>query len=198
MICSEFAQTSVQFTLPPTNWQSWNLPTKLEPITSTETAGHAVYLGNTCPWCHRVALALALRQVPERCIARVQCLGRQIRPQRPQKSPRNLKQKEKWSKQRSFACRDVCMTFLEERTFFCPRKSDSDSIDCAKNVCFFCMLGAIFVFTGYVGPCSLGSKPRIPKAMNHHHRTTTTTQPPAPALYFFQSLRPIGANDCLS
>eukprot|EP00434_Breviolum_minutum_P025479 symbB.v1.2.022513.t1/scaffold2002.1/size92861/7 len=36
--------------------------------------GHAVYLGNTCPWCHRVALALALRQVPERCIARVQLL----------------------------------------------------------------------------------------------------------------------------
>ena len=37
--------------------------------------GHAVYLGNTCPWCHRVALALAFRQVPERCVARVQCLG---------------------------------------------------------------------------------------------------------------------------
>eukprot|EP00438_Fugacium_kawagutii_P012095 Skav209444 [mRNA] locus=scaffold2199:69821:87658:- [translate_table: standard] len=29
---------------------------------------HAVYLGNTCPWCHRVALALALRQVPERLL----------------------------------------------------------------------------------------------------------------------------------
>ncbi|CAK8992597.1 unnamed protein product [Durusdinium trenchii] len=36
--------------------------------------GHAVYLGNTCPWCHRVALALALRQVPNRCVARVQLL----------------------------------------------------------------------------------------------------------------------------
>lgn len=36
--------------------------------------GHAVYLGNTCPWCHRVALALAFRQVPERCVARVQLL----------------------------------------------------------------------------------------------------------------------------
>ena len=27
--------------------------------------GHAAYLGNTCPWCHRVALALALRQVEQ-------------------------------------------------------------------------------------------------------------------------------------
>ncbi|CAL1132379.1 unnamed protein product [Cladocopium goreaui] len=36
--------------------------------------GHAVYLGNTCPWCHRVALALAFRQVPERCVARVRLL----------------------------------------------------------------------------------------------------------------------------
>ena len=48
-------------------------------LISTESspclAGHAVYLGNTCPWCHRVALALAFRQVPERCVARVQCLG---------------------------------------------------------------------------------------------------------------------------
>ena len=36
--------------------------------------GHAVYLGNTCPWCHRVALALAMRRVPERCVARVPLL----------------------------------------------------------------------------------------------------------------------------
>ncbi|CAJ1363645.1 unnamed protein product [Effrenium voratum] len=36
--------------------------------------GHAVYLGNTCPWCHRVLLALTLRQVPQRFVAPVQLL----------------------------------------------------------------------------------------------------------------------------
>ena len=151
-------------------------------------AGHAVYLGNTCPWCHRVALALALRQVPERCIARVQCLGRQIRPQRPQKSPRNSQRKKKNGRNKDLLLAGMFFLTFWRNELLGPRKSDSHSIDCAKNVCFFCMLGAIFVFTCYVGPCSLGSKPRIPKAMNHHHRTTTTTQPPAPALFFFIGL----------
>ncbi|CAE8622042.1 unnamed protein product, partial [Polarella glacialis] len=44
--------------------------------------GHAVYVGNTCPWCHRIQLALVLRRVPENLVARVQMLDEPERASR--------------------------------------------------------------------------------------------------------------------
>ena len=183
MICSEFAQTSVQFTLPPTNWQSWNLRRKLEPITSENHGRTCGVLGQHVSVVPSRSLSFSFTPGAGTLYRAGAVPWSKIRPQRPTEIARLISSKKQNGRNKDFlACRDVCMTFWRNELLG-PRKSDSDGMDCAKNVCFFCMLGAIFVFAGYVGPCSLGSKLRIPKAMNHHHhRTTTTTQPPAPAL----------------
>jgi len=36
--------------------------------------GHAVYIGNTCPWCHRVQLAVTLARIPSSLVALVPLL----------------------------------------------------------------------------------------------------------------------------
>lgn len=45
-------------------------------------AQHALYVGNTCPWCHRAQLVLTLRQVPEERVARVRLLDEPERASR--------------------------------------------------------------------------------------------------------------------
>lgn len=44
--------------------------------------GHAVYVGNTCPWCHRVQLALTLRRIPDKAVANVRLLDEPERASR--------------------------------------------------------------------------------------------------------------------
>lgn len=46
------------------------------------SARHALYVGNTCPWCHRAQLVLTLRQVPENVVARVRLLDQPERASR--------------------------------------------------------------------------------------------------------------------
>ncbi|CAE7217889.1 gto2 [Symbiodinium sp. KB8] len=44
--------------------------------------GYALYLGNTCPWCHRAKLALILRRLPPRCVADVKLVDNAERASR--------------------------------------------------------------------------------------------------------------------
>ena len=43
---------------------------------------YSLYLGNTCPWCHRTKLALTLRRLPPRCIAHVKLVDNPERASR--------------------------------------------------------------------------------------------------------------------
>jgi len=42
------------------------------PMLELQDDGHAVYIGNTCPWCHRVQLAVTLARIPADVVAMVE------------------------------------------------------------------------------------------------------------------------------
>lgn len=60
---------------------SLQVPSTAFPL-QLRSSGHAMYVGNTCPWCHRVQLALVLRRVPDTMVARVRLLDEPERASR--------------------------------------------------------------------------------------------------------------------